>query len=368
MKKSLFLSISFIGLILGMIMLPMTALADTISPASYSDTLLVGESVTITKTVTIDDAPPTDATLDVMFLFDTTGSMGGLINDAKASASDILSGLSGYGDVAFGVSHYEDFPEYPYGSPYVPADTPYELLAEMGSAAAAQSAITDLELGSGADTPESQLTALTALTEISDGTEEGWREDATKIVVWFGDAPGHEGDETGYPGTATTASTIDALEAAGITVVAVDLNRLDSTGQATAITGATGGAVYDYTAGTAGALVDLIRDAVEDVYAEYEEVALDISEAPAGVTVAYTPTTYTGEYDRSEERSFDFDVTFTGVAEGDYDFEIYALVDGGRVATESDSITVGVVPEPNTMLLMGIGLMGVAGVCRRRKK
>jgi len=49
--------------------------ADSISPAEYSDSLAVGESVTIRKTVTVDAAPPTGALIDVHFLFDTSGSM-----------------------------------------------------------------------------------------------------------------------------------------------------------------------------------------------------------------------------------------------------------------------------------------------------
>ena len=38
---------------------PVSAYADTIDPASYSDTLAVGESVTIRKTVTISEGTPT---------------------------------------------------------------------------------------------------------------------------------------------------------------------------------------------------------------------------------------------------------------------------------------------------------------------
>ena len=89
MLKRLFL----LGLICSFLVLPVAALADSIDPADFSATLDVGESVTITKTVTIDDAPPTAALVDVFFLFDTTGSMNPAIAAAKASASDVLAGL-----------------------------------------------------------------------------------------------------------------------------------------------------------------------------------------------------------------------------------------------------------------------------------
>lgn len=48
-----------------------------------------------------------------------------------------------------------------------------------------------------------------------------------------------------------------------------------------------------------------------------------------------------GDFDREEPRSSGFDVTFSGVVAGSHDFVINALVDGGIVATETDSIVVG---------------------------
>ena len=83
------------------------AFADSISPTSYSASLGIGEKVTIRKTVTITEAP-TSALIDVMFVFDTTGSMGGAIAGAKATATSLITSLGSFGSVGSGVGFYND--------------------------------------------------------------------------------------------------------------------------------------------------------------------------------------------------------------------------------------------------------------------
>ena len=76
----------------------------------------------------------------------------------------------------------------------------------------------------------------------------------------------------------------------------------------------------------------------------YNTVSLGTSLVPAGLTVNVSPPSYTGEgpYDRSIDRTFTFDVTFTAVSPGSYSFTIPVLVDGGTMASEQDNIQVGV--------------------------
>ena len=316
-----------------MLTLPVGAVADSVTPASYETTLDVGGTVSIDKTVTISNAPPTTAKVDVFFLFDTTGSMGGLIDSAKANASEILANAAVLGDLAFAVGHYEDFPVAPYG---VEGDVAYELTQNITTnTAAVEAAINGLDLGNGNDTPEAQLYALCQLASTT-----AWRGGSTRIVVWFGDAPGHDGDlDTDYPSNIGLTDASTCLIGQKIHVEAIDLSNMDFTGQATAIANVTGGHVWHDV--SPSQIVQVIQDAIEAVFQEYHTVSLDTSAAPAGVTVAVNPPNIVGNFDRSAVREFEFAVTFTGVAAGNHDFNINALVDGGIVASEHDLIHVG---------------------------
>lgn len=330
------------------------AAADSISPASFSTTLDIGASITITKSVTVSAGTPTSSKVDVFFLMDETGSMGGIIGTVQAAAASILSQTAGLGDIAFGVGGYRD-----EGDAFV-----YQSLTDITTnTSQAQSAIGALVANGGGDYPEAQLYALEQLA-----TTTTWRAGSERILVWFGDAPGHDASLT-----STEASATAALVSKGIAVQAVSVGGLDESGQATRIAAATGGVFLSGI--NTSTIVDTITSAISTAVATYTNVGLDLSEVPAGVGAVVVPSSTSGTFDRSVDRTFDFAVTFTGVSEGTHTFDVHGTVDGGRVATESASITVkasggepSTVPDGgSTVVLLG-GVLAAMGIVKRKSR
>ncbi|MCC6233017.1 MAG: VWA domain-containing protein [Verrucomicrobiales bacterium] len=345
----------------GFLLTAASALADSITPASFDSTLNVGESVTIKKTVTVDAGTPTSSKVDVFFLADTTGSMGGAINGVRNNASSLLSAISGLGDVQFAVGEYKDFPRSPYGGG---GDFSYKLNTPMtANTSTIQTGINQWGASGGADGPESQLAALKDLAESS---ATGWRPGSARVLIWFGDIWGHDSaTEPAYPGP-TEAQATAALVNNNIQVEAIDVGSLNGTGQAGRIAAATGGHVNNSS--NSSAIVAVIQSAIDTAFANYSSVALDLSEVPAGLSASVDPASITGAFDRSATRSFDFELTLTADAAGTYTFNVYGLVDGGRVATETDRIHVpGIgVPDRGATLSMMTGALLLLGAFRRR--
>ena len=200
-----------------------------LTPASVEATIAPGGSMDIAKTVLTPAIPPKP---DVLFLADTTGSMGPAIANVQASAAAVMTAVvTAQPDAQFGAANYTDFD---CTDPF-----PYKLdQAITANTTDVQTAINSWAAGDGCDIPEAQLNAL---YQLATDSATGWRTGSTRIIAWFGDSSGHD-PSNGH----TLADAIAALQAEGIRVIAVPVDSgfgdgLDSTGQATAITTATGG-------------------------------------------------------------------------------------------------------------------------------
>jgi hypothetical protein len=229
------------------------AAAGVVGPAELSYAARPGDTIAITTTVTTPELPPTP---DVVLLVDRTGSMGGAIDNVRANMARVISAVrASQPDARFAVVQYCDFGEAD------PAfDVVQDLTADDVSVIAAVDSIT---LCGGGDWPESQLNAL---WEIGSGAI-AFRPDSSRIVAWFGDAPGHDPS-----GGHTEADATAGLEQSGAKVVAVSVgdDRLDDSGQATRITAATGGELLTGVASdqVADKIVEGITNLAVDVAAD----------------------------------------------------------------------------------------------------
>jgi hypothetical protein len=329
----------------------------TIDPPANEWTLpeCVTEDETVTVFVPKSGVPPK---ADVYLLADTTGSMGPIIGAVQAGIDTIIHSLPGF-DVAWGVGNYKDFP--------IPESSPYAFehqLSPTTDLTAVHNAVFTWSAADGSDTPEGQLYAL---TQIARDPAIVWRAGSRRILVWFGDAPGHDPICTaisGFGTDITEGTATAALQGAPVTVVAVSTDTgttgaLDgdptaenfdygvctiggSPGQATRIAGATGGS---HTTGVdamtiVATLVSLISAAVQSI----NHLVLQPTGAIAPFVTSITPPSYdslAGDVDHT----LPFDVTWTGVVDCADEDQVFTgsldvVADGNVVASKPVTITV----------------------------
>jgi murein DD-endopeptidase MepM/ murein hydrolase activator NlpD len=209
--------------------------------------LAPGTTSTIVHTISTPQIPVKP---DIVLLADTTTSMGPYIENVKANASRVITEVrTVQQDAQFGVAEYKDFT--PTGCSITVSPFAYKLnQAVTADDSLVQAGVNSWSLAGGScDTPEDNLNAL---YQVATSPEIGWRNDATRIIAWFGDAPSHD-PSNGY----TLAQINAALTAANIRVIAVDARNLDgcvnsSCGQATEITSATNGKLLSLSSVAAG--------------------------------------------------------------------------------------------------------------------
>jgi hypothetical protein len=143
-------------------------------------------------------APP--ASTDVMFVFDTSGSMTSELAEAKEKIQSVMASLSAtLPNVAFGVSRVEDVPDWEGESFAGSEPTEAELIANKEKAwelvqpisteqAASIAAINKLEIYDGGDAPEAYGRAL---WEADTNPGVGWRAGARHEIVLIADNVPH---------------------------------------------------------------------------------------------------------------------------------------------------------------------------------
>ena len=133
---------------------------------------------------------------DVLFAFDTTGSMAGAIAQAKTDAIAIMNTLKALiPDAGFGVVKFEDYPFPLYGNS---GDTPYLLTQPIiTDTATVAAAINALTLGIGGDGPQSYTRVM---YESYSDAAISWRGGGVQqIVIILGDNVSHDDNLTQDP-------------------------------------------------------------------------------------------------------------------------------------------------------------------------
>ncbi|WP_154859655.1 vWA domain-containing protein [Cyclobacterium xiamenense] len=345
-----------------------TASTESSLESPIEATLMPEESHTQTLTGKINGAPSTG---DVMFMLDVSGSMGRVLNTAKANSINIMNAVRGLiPDTNFGaisqVDYSGPFAGCGYSSTYgASTDFPYQLNANLSSdLSSTATGINSMVLGNGMDIAESYTRAL---WELYNDESINWRPGSKKIAIYWLDAIPHDCNVYGLvglngisrgpdPGRDNTAGTADDLE------FVKTINELKDNGYTliTLFSGPTSGDAFNLwrtasqiTGGDAFPfdssspdVAEFIANIIAENLNKIDNLSIETCDPVyAPWLTAVSPGSHTGiVLDEPVERLFDVTVTVPeGTAPGVYTFDLCLVGDGATYGTTSVTITV---PEP----------------------
>lgn len=180
------------------------------SVLEFPQDVVLGGTFRVEVTISVDDVSSASRE-DYYFLADATESMREEIETTKNDFQKLIDARSSAsGSVAFGVGYFRDEKDRP-------AFKNVQRITEDFSRV--RSGINSLQAsGGGGDEPEANLYAL---SQVATSNEIGWRQGTRKVLVYFGDAPGHE-PTCPFEVTLTRRDVIRQLNRKGIAVVATN--------------------------------------------------------------------------------------------------------------------------------------------------
>lgn len=342
-----------------------------VSPATNDLTLSINQTFAEVVKVTIPKSGVVPK-VDVYFLADTTSSMDTAINAVKSGIANVMTSIQALGsDVWFGVGDYKDFP-----IPPVTGNHPYAFQHQhslSSKIADIEAAVNTWTTTFGKDIPEAQFYGLDQVAE-PPGGKIGWRADVKRIIVWFGDAAGHDAvckQISNLSYDITEASVTDKLVAEKIKVLAISLNvnprspeGLDDEpklapqdngyqqfcgdsggikGQGTRIAKATGCKLVQ------GVSVDTIIETITTELAAQITAIGNVSLVASGATApfvqAIAPVGGYGPLSRDQDHEISFDVSWIGTVPATYEDQVFngsldVVADGEVVGGKTVKITV----------------------------
>jgi hypothetical protein len=313
----------------------------SITPKLVEEIVFPGGSVDIEKTVQTPVIPPI---VDICLQQDETGSMSDDIATLKALAGPggpLIAALDATGsDYATCVIGFRDFAQNGWGDP---GDWVYRRLADVTAGGGGFVAgVPLLTANGGNDGPEAQLEALhyeatpghacidsdgdTVCPNNQDtpvAQQPTWRPDAQRVSLLATDANCHvPGDAGGWPGDADLATTIAALNSAGIIVIGLVPGGLGVSPCVDSLAAGTGGSVQD-TGASGEDVVNAILTALGEVQVEVSMV----SSCTAPISVSFAPPSQT--VTSGDPAVFTETISVAPNAPGGtYECDDWALIDG----------------------------------------
>jgi Mg-chelatase subunit ChlD len=199
----------------------------------------------------------TNTDVDVAFVVDTTGSMGGEISQVRRDLSSLVNQLAVITDsYRVAVVSYRDFPQRTGSSSDYPFRVDQSFTDDLASL---QAAINTLTAQGGGDNPETVFSGIQAAIELP------WRPGVTKIAIVIGDAPALSPE----PISNLTAFQIVANSIAvdPVQVVGVDTGSLNSNGAIGQIATGTGGSIIRGTTGLTATISEILDQAANQPFA-----------------------------------------------------------------------------------------------------
>ena len=207
-----------------------------IDPEAWSGFLFPGQHRAIEISLDVNRLETRLPTLDILFLFDRTGSMGDTVSAMQRDAGRLMDDISSVAlDARFAIGLVGDY------ALYGGSDTPWELVSEFTfDAQSAINALKRISIQDGGDLPEAYVRGFYESAQLS------WRPKSRKYIIFFGDAPSHDdqfyaapgqnfGGDPGRDGALGTAddlrmvSVLEDLRKAGIAVIPVHQIESDAT-------------------------------------------------------------------------------------------------------------------------------------------
>jgi hypothetical protein len=304
---------------------------------------------------------------DVMFILDLTGSMGGVLNTAKANSINIMNALRGLiPDTNFGAISHMDYPGFfsscGYSATYgFFGDYPYRLDANITSnLSIVASGINGMVLGSGADGPENYTRPL---WELSNDKSINWRSGSKKIAIfWLDNIPhdcnvysllGLSGSTGVDPGRDAIANTTDDLEFVktleemkdnNITLITffsggTSSNAFKLWEKASELTG---GNAFPFSSSNPD-VADFIAEIIAGNLGKINSLSLATCDIAYSDWLSSTVPSAYSNIDLSDPFEGDFDVTINvplGTLPGVYEFDLCLIGDGAEYAQTRVKVTV----------------------------